>query len=420
MFTTQAGLSGREQADITGLIGQYAHGNEPSHHMAYLYNYIGKPYKTQKLVRQIMNDLYGTDPAGLCGNEDCGQMSAWFVMSAMGLYPVTPGIGYYSIGSPLFEEIKIHYDIDKLLIINAKNNNATNIYIQSAGLNGNEYDKSYFSHQDIINGGTLVLEMGSEPNSGWAADSQSRPVSAITEYLITPVPYFAATSGSFQEKLVVSLKHPDPDAGIYYNIGSKNSGQEFDLYKEPLTINATSTISAYASGPQNNLSKTTTASFFQINHGWKVSIKNPYSNQYTGGGDMALVDGQHGGANFRTGSWQGYQGVDVEATVDMGEIINIREVSATFLQDQKSWIFMPERVEFAVSVNNNEYYTVGLIENITSDSIPDAVIKDFTKKGLKEKGRYIRMRAHNRGTCPDWHVGAGDKAWIFIDEITVE
>ncbi len=107
MFSASTGLSGRQQSDITGLIGQYAHGNEPSHHMAYLYNYTGKPYKTQKLAREIMNDLYGSDPAGLCGNEDCGQMSAWYVLSAMGFYPVTPGSGYYTIGSPLFEEIKI-------------------------------------------------------------------------------------------------------------------------------------------------------------------------------------------------------------------------------------------------------------------------------------------------------------------------
>jgi predicted alpha-1,2-mannosidase len=420
MFTTQAGLTGREQSDITGLIGQYAHGNEPSHHMAYLYNYIGKPFKTQKLAREIMNDLYGVDPAGLCGNEDCGQMSAWFVMSAMGLYPVTPGIGYYAIGSPLFEETRIHLGGERELIIKAKNNNSSNIYIQSASWNGGVYDKSYFNHQDLINGGILALEMGSRKGNGWAEDKQNRPVAAITEHIINPVPYFKAVSGSFQENMVVSLNHLDPEAVIYFRIEDENMVKAYDLYREPLNLLSTSKIIAYAAKDQGNLSKTAFASFFQVHNGWKVTIKEPYSNQYTGGGEMALVDGQHGGANFRTGSWQGYQGVDVEATVDMGEITRIRKVAATFLQDQRSWIFMPEKVEFSVSDNNLDFQTFAIIENSTSDSISEAVIWDFKKEGLKEKGRYIRMKAYNRGTCPEWHVGAGDKAWIFIDEISVE
>jgi predicted alpha-1,2-mannosidase len=419
MFTTKAGLSGREQSDITGLIGQYAHGNEPSHHMAYLYDYIGKPNKTQKLVRKIMDDLYGADPAGLCGNEDCGQMSAWFVMSAMGLYPVTPGIGYYAIGSPLFEEIKLHLDGDKELVIKANNNNSGNIYIQSAIWNGEEYDQSFFSHLDLMKGGTLSLEMDSQPSSGWAEEKQSRPVSAITEHLITPVPYFTAASGSFQENLAVGIRHLDPHAQLFYHF-EYIPGNDETLYTGSLNINSTTVVSSYATSEPNGKSRTTSASFFRIHHGWEVTIKDAYSNQYTGGGDMALVDGQHGGPNFRTGSWQGYQGVDVEATVDMGELTTIREVSATFLQDQGSWIFMPVKVEFAVSLNNHDFRTISVIENTIADTLPEAVIKDFKKAGLKEKGRFIRMKAYNRGTCPGWHVGAGDKAWVFIDEIAVE
>ncbi len=419
MFSTQAGLSGREQADITGLIGQYAHGNEPSHHMAYLYNYVGKPYKTQKLVREIMDGLYSSEPDGLCGNEDCGQMSAWFVLSALGFYPVTPGIGYYAIGSPLFEEARIHLDNGKELVIKAKGNGPANIYIQSAEWNGDQYEKSFVNHGELMNGGELVLEMGSSENSGWAEGLESRPVSSITEHLICPVPYLDAASGAFQETLIVSLKHYDPDLKMFYYF------EDFPVesavpYTEPIELNHSTKINAFASSETYGRSRIVTASFFKIHHGWQVTVKNPYSNQYTAGGEMALVDGQHGGPNFRTGSWQGYQGVDVEVTVDLGEVTSIRKVSATFLQDQKSWIFMPERVEFAVADRNNDFQTIAVIENAIPDNTAEAVIKEFGKTGLASKARYIRMKAYSRGTCPDWHVGAGEKAWIFIDEITAE
>lgn len=420
MFTTSTGLSGRQQSDITGLIGQYAHGNEPSHHMAYLYNYTGKPYKTQKLVREIMDDLYGAGPDGLCGNEDCGQMSAWFVMSALGFYPVTPGSAYYSIGSPLFDETRIHLENGKEFIIKAENNSTSNIYIQSAKLNGKKYDKSYFYHNDLVNGGTLIFEMGSLPESGWATNKQDWPVSAITENLITPVPYYKASSNAFQESLTMKLGHISPDARIYVRSDDKMQDSDFTLYVDSVNIDRARTFNAYAVFDSLIPSKITEASFYKIHHDWAISIEEPYNSQYTGGGDLGLIDGQHGGPNFRTGSWQGYHGVDFGATIDMGKMTNIRKISASFLQDQRSWIFMPAKVEYSVSGNGTDYRTVAVIDNDLADSIPDAIIKEFSGEGIKENCRYIRVRATNIGICPEWHVGAGDKAWIFIDEITVE
>jgi len=420
MFTASTGLSGRQQSDITGLIGQYAHGNEPSHHMAFLYNFVGKPYKTQKLVKEILDELYGADPAGLCGNEDCGQMSAWFVMSAMGLYPVTPGIGYYTLGSPLFGEIRIHHDDGKDFIIKSENNNTSNIYIQSAKLNGKAYEKAYLNHQDLMDGGTLVFGMGSLPNSGWATKSENWPVSSITDQIITPVPFFEAPSSSFQESLSVKLRHIYPDARIYFSYDSKLPDSNFEIYHDSILTDRAISLYAYATIDSLILSKVSKASFFKIHHDWTLSIKDPYSSQYTGGGDMALIDGQRGGPNFRTGSWQGYYGVGFEAVIDMGKIKNINKITASFLQDQRSWIFMPEKVEFSVSGDANDYRNVAIMTNDLADSIPEAVIKEFSKDRIKESGRYIRIRATNRGICPAWHVGAGEKAWIFVDEITVE
>jgi predicted alpha-1,2-mannosidase len=420
MFSASASLSGRQQADITGLIGQYAHGNEPSHHMAYLYNYIGKPYKTQILVRQIMNDLYSSDPSGLCGNEDCGQMSAWFVLSAMGFYAITPGSGYYSLGSPLFEEIRIKLENGKEFIIKSKNNNTSNIYIQSASLNGESYEKSFLDHDVIIKGGVLKFEMGSNPDTGWASEPGNWPLSTIFDQIITPVPFFEAPSSSFQDNITINLRHINPEARIYYSFDSKFPDSESAVYHDPVIINRLISLNAYAALDSNIPSKIVRASFFKIHNDWTISIRNPYSDQYTGGGDMSLVDGQLGGLNFRTGSWQGYHGVDFEAVIDMGKVVNVTKITATFLQDQRSWIFMPENVEFSVARTPNDFRAAAIIENDLEDNIPEAVIRAFKKDGLKASARYIRVRATNRGTCPDWHVGAGEKAWIFIDEITVE
>ena len=135
---------------------------------------------------------------------------------------------------------------------------------------------------------------------------------------------------------------------------------------------------------------------------------------------MALIDGQRGGLNFRTGSWQGYQGVDFEVTIDLGMRKELCNIGVSFLQDQGSWIFMPEEVKFYISQDSKDYLAVGAVKNDVLDTLSGAVIKDFAREGIKGKGRYIKIQAVNRGICPEWHVGAGDKAWIFVDEITIE
>ena len=148
---------------VTGLIGLYAHGNEPSHHIAYLYNYAGQPWKTQKLVRRIMREMYSDKPDGLIGNEDCGQMSAWYVFSAMGFYPVNPCGGSYDIGSPALDRLVINLGEGKQFIMHAENNSEENVYIQSATLNGQPLARPVISHADIMRGGTLHLVMGPRP-----------------------------------------------------------------------------------------------------------------------------------------------------------------------------------------------------------------------------------------------------------------
>jgi predicted alpha-1,2-mannosidase len=178
MFNDKSGLN-VDIPDLTGLIGQYVHGNEPCHHIAYLYNYAGAPWKTQERVRDIMKRFYNNTPTGCCGNDDCGQMSAWYVLSAMGLYPVNPASGVYVIGSPLVAKATINLDPKyqkggKFTIV-AEDNSPTNIYVQSATLNGKPLERSWISHAELVAGGELVLKMGSKPNPAWGQRGEDRP-----------------------------------------------------------------------------------------------------------------------------------------------------------------------------------------------------------------------------------------------------
>ena len=168
-----------EIPDISGRIGQFSQGDEQCHHVAYLYNYAGAPYKTQQRVRQVMDTLYNDTPAGQCGNVDCGQMAAWYVFSALGFYPVNPASGVYMIGSPVVSRAVLHLDPKKYkggkFVIIAKNNSPQNIYIQSATLNGKPLNQAWLTHEQIISGGTLTLVMGAKPNLEWGRAQDVRP-----------------------------------------------------------------------------------------------------------------------------------------------------------------------------------------------------------------------------------------------------
>ena len=165
--------------DLTGLIGQYVHGNEPCHHVAYLYNYAGAPWKTQQRIRQVMNTLYDNTVEGICGNDDCGQMSAWYVLSALGFYPVNPASGVYVLGSPLVTRATIHLDPQyhqgRTFTLIAENNSPQNLYIQSAMLNGQPLERSWFTHAELVAGGELTLKMGPQPNTAWGQRVENRP-----------------------------------------------------------------------------------------------------------------------------------------------------------------------------------------------------------------------------------------------------
>lgn len=168
LFTVSSEVLGEHAGgDITGLIGQYAHGNEPSHHIAYMFNEVDMPWRTQEIVSQILDEFYTDQPDGLCGNEDCGQMSAWYVLSAMGFYPLCPGDPRYSIGKPLFDKVDIRLENGEIFTILAENRADENAYVQEVRLNGNKLTEPYITHNDIEAGGTLKFVMGQEKKVFW-------------------------------------------------------------------------------------------------------------------------------------------------------------------------------------------------------------------------------------------------------------
>ena len=227
--------------DATGLIGQYAHGNEPSHHMAYLYNYAGQPWKTQALVRQILETLYDDKPDGLSGNEDCGQMSAWYILSAMGFYQVCPGTTEYIIGSPLFPKVTIHLENRKDFVVKANNILAENKYIRSATINGKPLTKSWFTHDDILQGSEIVFEMDSVPSKDWAVKQEDRPATEKYEPAAI-LPFAVTTDENFLSTATVNLKCDDPDAEIRYTTDGTRPGKESALYTQPVVVDKTTEI----------------------------------------------------------------------------------------------------------------------------------------------------------------------------------
>ena len=423
LFSTTDKLTGREQPDITGLIGQYAHGNEPSHHIAYLYNYAEQPWKTQKLVRKIMDEFYKPTPDGLIGNEDCGQMSAWFVLSSLGFYQVSPSRAFYDIGTPLFKEARIHLENGKTFVIKASNVSDQNIYIKSVKLGSNLHKSTMFSQRDLmvdwdfIKENTLEFEMTDKPNEKWFTKFST---SAIGEIGFVTVPVIEAGGRVFKDKTAVTLKTITADAKIFYTTDGSEPSEKSTLYTTPLTIDGTSIVKAIAVNAKGEKSLTAEAKFLKKPNDWTVKIDSKYNRQYTGGGDEGLIDGIRGTINFASGEWQGYQGQDFVATIDLQRETEIKKVGGGFLQVARSWIWMPTHVAFETSSDGVNWTKVADIKTDIDQRDMESKIRDYTREISPTKARYVRVHAYNLGKIPAWHPGAGDEAFVFVDEIMIE
>jgi predicted alpha-1,2-mannosidase len=416
LFTTSDNISGRNQSDITGLIGQYAHGNEPSHHIAYLYSYIGKPEKTQQRVRQIMRDFYKNEPSGLIGNEDCGQMSAWLVMSAMGLYSVCPGSDQFVLGSPMFTKVTIHLENGKKFVISAPKNSVVNTFVNSATLNGQAFNKTFLTNDQIKNGGELTLEMSDFSDGKFGKSAGDFPSTKISEFPIVVSPIISAATRTFTDSLWVNVEKQTSNIKYYYTLDETKPNNLSLEYREPILINTTTTIKVFALDSISGNSSFSEAKFIKVPKDVTVTLQNIYNSQYTAEGPQGIIDGIFGTTNWRLGGWQGYQSCDFIAIVDYHKEKSFTEVGANFLQDTRSWIVMPKEFEVFISADGVAYQSIGLVKQDEPVENMNISTKNMRLK-TDVKARFVKFVARNYGALPTWHESAGEAAFIFVDEV---
>ncbi len=393
MFSEQSETTGRHQVDITGLIGQYAHGNEPSHHVAYLYNYVGKPEKTKEKVHYILDEFYLNSPDGLIGNEDCGQMSAWYILSSMGLYSVTPGQPRWSTTEPYFEKIKVNFEDGTSKTITK---NTPKEELEKFGFENVKLQQQKYVNPIITN------------------------------------PVIQAESKSFKNKLKISLDAKDNNVEIWYQITYPNNPNhitKWNFYEKPFFIEGTSNIEVFSKfpDPKNqgkfiiHKSKTISAEFFKKDNDWSVELLSKPTDMYFAGGNDGLIDGINGTTNWRKGDWHGYQSQDFEAVIDLKRETEISRISANFLQDTRSWILMPTQVEFYTSNDGKNFKLLYTIQNTVDPKDYESQTKIF-EVVKKSRAKYIKVKAYNFGKLPEWHQGFpyDGEAFIFVDEIRVK
>ena len=429
MFEAPEATTGREQADITGLIGQYAHGNEPSHHMAYLYTFAGRPDRTADYVDRILNELYTTAPDGLSGNEDCGQMSAWYVWSALGLYPVAPASGQITLGTPRFQSVHVRPNGRPEFTLRRT---GPGRYMQRTVLNGRDHLAMWLSVDQLAAGGTFEVTCGTNPSvlNGW-----DRPRTEVNCPDFVPVPIIEAPR-TFRDSATINLRHTDAGARLHYRFAPDDP---WTVYTGPVTVTSGCTMEAQALAGSAS-SPVVAQAIRRVQHNWALRIVNgEFSHQYHAGGADALIDGISGGPNFKTGEWQGYFGQDLVAEVDLGTLQRVRNQSIGALRDIRPWIMLPSKVQFLSSADGVQWTPVGgsvhlAREGALSGSVGGAsqdaghtlsdrdeepvVIRFGTNTPVT--ARYLRLEVRGYGPLKPPHLGAGNPSWLFVDEWEID
>ncbi len=373
LFNAKTETTGREQSDITGLIGQYAHGNEPSHHTAFLYNYgliCYEPscYASYKKVKQIMSEQYHNTPDGLCGNEDCGQMSAWYVLAKNNLYSVCPG-------KPEFITFNPYLQVD---------------------------------HKYILGGHEVKVN--------------ERPMSKVSDYLILPMPIIQGPQTSFTDPVEIFVYCADTAVAVVSSVfrTGQNAMNNHGFGESRFMIDNETRVESYAVKNESFRSKRESANFQKRKSDIVITSLTPFSNQYHAGGNEALIDGMRGSSDFRVGAWQGWQGQNVQVQIDLGSHQIISSISLSCIEEIKSWIWFPSEIEFFVSGDPSDYMSVGVIKNDGATNDESAKTKEFTLQ-QQTAGRYVMLVVKPAfDIIPNWHLGAGGKPWIFADEIIIK
>jgi len=365
LFSAQMKTEGRHQADITGLIGQYAHGNEPSHHIAFLYK---NKAKRNKIVQYIRDSFYKNSPDGLIGNEDCGQMSAWYVLASLGFYPVCPGDKSMVSVDGLFDSVKIKAD---MWTIHRNKKDSFEFYnLKGQNLSLPDFD-SELQCQPFIYPANRIFK-----RSQWIKMGGSGTIA------------------------------------FHINGGSQR------IFRDSILIDSTLNIEFYGIS-NGRKTKSQFASFYRLPEDRTIQIKSKYKKEYHAGGDMALIDGIRGSEVWRKGDWHGYQGQDFEAVIAFNQEKEIQKISTSFLQDQKPWIFFPTDYQVSIS-SDGQNFTEVVREKLDVPKDDEKVSIKLWEHPIGKRAKYVKVWAKNFGKIPDWHPGKGEDAYIFIDEIQIK
>jgi hypothetical protein len=269
-------------------------------------------------------------------------------------------------------------------------------------------------HEDILNGSSITIRTGDRPDSEWNRTATIAALPSLNPPLTT-APFFVSQGRSFTDSMTVEIRNTAPGATIFYRFAADTT---FIRYEQPIILKGGAVIHSYAEQSGHLRGKTIKAEFVRTSFVGTIRLQTQYSHQYTGGSDQALVDGVRGGPDFRLGAWQGYEGTDAAVVLDLGKIRTIDSVRLGCLQDENSWIFFPEHVEFSFSSDGTAFSRKIVVRNDIPLRAPGALLKEFAVKG--EPARFVKVRAKNIGLCPPWHKGSGGKAWVFVDELIVD
>ena len=256
LFTLESDEMQLDVSDVTGLMGQYAHGNEPSHHMAYLYNYVGQPWKTQELTRRLLLEMYAPTPEGIIGNEDCGQMSAWYVFSSLGFYPVCPGSNEFALTAPQFPKAVVRLANGRTLTVTADNPRRS-VYIASVTLDGKPIDRNYITYDELMQGGELHFALRPRPDYERGTDDAAAPHS-LTRGEVVSIPYTTQNVSLFTEPIAVALATTTSGAEIRYTLDGSEPTETSALYAAPVPVDRSLTLKAKGFKPGAAPSRTLT------------------------------------------------------------------------------------------------------------------------------------------------------------------
>lgn len=421
LFNASSKIEGNHQVDITGLIGQYAHGNEPSHHMAYLYNYTDSPEKTAIIVDSILYHYYFNAPDGLSGNEDCGQMSSWYTFSALGLYPMSPGNPIYEFGRPIFDQAILTLENGHRVKMITHNNSRKNKFIQSIKLNGEAYTKRYITHRDLTTAKTIEFTMGPFPSSEYRSYEIAPSEDQVSKDFVVN-PFFKNKTNSFSKSAQIEICSINEKLVHYYTTDGSTPTIKSKKYKKPFTLKSNTTVKVVSYNPlTKSFSSVITNDFKLQDNNVSITLSTPYKQQYSASGKNALIDGTFGGNEYRSGDWQGFYEVNANGTIHFSKPRQLSKFGLSALQCTGSWIFPPKEVEFIVTYadKTTEKFKIPLAE-IPQD-INNPVKQILFEQNLNNKlVQSIEFTAFNFGPNPAWHRSPGYETFIFLDEFYFE